>query len=66
MRFFLILFLLFILRIIFLPMSIGQGMIDFLYHILLGLFMGMTTAIIEHKIDKYQSNKKNKNNGSSI
>jgi len=58
MRFFLILIGLFILRTIFLPMTIGVGFIDLLYHIFMGLAMGMTALIIDKKILSVNSKKK--------
>jgi hypothetical protein len=59
MRFFLILLLLLVLRTIFLPREVGHGnlFIDLLYHILMGIFLGMTAILIEKQIIKYKSKK---------
>lgn len=59
MRFFLIFISLFILRFTFLPFDV-EGELNFLYHIFMGLFVGMTAILLEKQIDKFNLRRKNK------
>ena len=59
MRGFLIMACLFVLRFIFLLNDI-DGYFSFAYHILLGIFIGMTAVIIDNKIERNKLNKENK------
>jgi len=61
MRFFLIFILLFVLRFMFLPMDIDSetfGFTYFTYHILMGVFIGMTAVIVDRQFEKIKQRKK--------
>jgi len=58
MRFFLIFILLFVLRFMFLPMDIDSETFGFTYHILMGVFIGMTAVIVDRQFEKIKQRKK--------
>jgi len=60
MRFFLIFISLFILRFTFLPININSEKFEFTYHILMGIFIGMTAVIIERQFEKIKQRKNKK------
>jgi len=60
MRFFLIFISLFILRFTLLPMDIDSEKFGFAYHILMGIFIGMTAVIIDNQFEKIKQRKNKK------